>query len=169
MSLKRNYVIKTETSAVVSGEMQALNLIDEVKYDIDFDPASGTDDYRKIKSMKLWMIDTDNGDLFAVPAGDTNIFNGTELIPGSWAGSQNGFYEVANVQALARVFLSDSDGKYRIIIPPLDLPAAQYVSRQGVKNLVLHVEWTTSDDTKGTFQIPLTLQNIGRTAYSGTI
>jgi len=169
MSLKRNYVVKTGSTAIVSGEMKSLNLIDQVQYDIDFNPVSGTDDFRQIKSLKLWLIDGKTGDLFPVPADYTNIYNGTELIPASWVGSTNGYYEIDNASGLAAVFLSDSDGKYRLVVPPLDIPASDYVTRQGSKPLILHVEYTTQDDTKGTYQIPLTLQQVGRTAYSGTL
>jgi hypothetical protein len=168
MSLKRNYVIKAESTSVVSGEMQVKDLIDGLLYDLDFNPASGTADYRRISSLKLWLID-DDGALYAVPADDTNLFNGTELIPGSWGAAVDGYYQVTNAGGAARIFLSDSDGKYRIIIPALSIPASEYVTRQDSKSIVLHLEYITQDSTKGTFQIPLTLQNIGRTAYNGLI
>ena len=169
MSLKRNYVVKTGSSIVVSGEMKSLNLIDEIQYNIDFNPLSGSVDFRQIASLKLWLIDAKTGDLFPVDAEDVNIYNGTELIPGSWASSNNGYYEVTNGSGEARIFLSETDGKYRIVVPPLSIPASDYVTRQGSKPLVLHVEYTTQDETKGTYQIPMTLQQVGRTAYSGTL
>lgn len=136
--------------------------------DIDYDPTSGADPATVIDEFKLTAVDAETGELW-VQSGDLlNTFNGTDLVPASWA-AVSGWYEHDDAGGRLTVLFNETDGRVRIYLHHdfLTIPASKDVARGDVRDILILVEAVFQNGFEFSDVVTVQAINNGREAISG--